>query len=140
MTDVTDIRKGQFDKLPGVTYKFRWHDYDAGEDYTYYITINHIIIEDVYLPYELFINTKNTRHYAWMIALTRMISGDFRQQRALDAARELQEIFDPRGSQTVGKEEIKSLPAAIGIVIERHLAYLAEQSEILTTNIKEQKS
>jgi ribonucleoside-diphosphate reductase alpha chain len=63
--------------LSGATYKLRWPD----SDHALYITINDIETEGGdpgqpvrKRPFEIFINTRNLEHYAWTVALTRMIS------------------------------------------------------------------
>ncbi len=61
--------------LAGYTYKLRW----AGSDHAIYVTINDIEREGRRRPFEVFINTKNLEHYAWTVALTRMISAVFRR-------------------------------------------------------------
>ena len=73
-------------------------------------------------PFEVFINSKNMEHYAWTVALTRMISAVFR--RGGDVAfvvEELKAVFDPRGGQWLSGRYVPSLLAAIGDVIERHM-------------------
>ena len=104
--------------LPGATYKVRWPD----SDHAMYITINDIIENNRRRPFEVFINSKNMEHYAWTVALTRMISAVFR--RGGDIAfvvEELKAVFDPRGGQWMGGKYVPSLLAAIGEVIERHM-------------------
>ena len=59
--------------LQGSTYKIRWPEHD----HAIYITINDIIRDGRRQPFEIFINSKNTEHYAWTVALTRMISAVF---------------------------------------------------------------
>ena len=61
--------------LQGSTYKIRWPEHD----HAIYITINDIIRDGRRQPFEIFINSKNTEHYAWTVALTRMISAVFRR-------------------------------------------------------------
>ncbi len=61
--------------LAGYTYKLRWPD----SEHATYITINDIILNDRRRPFEIFINSKNLEHYAWTVALTRMISAVFRR-------------------------------------------------------------
>ena len=61
-------------------------------------------------------------HYAWTVALTRMISAVFR--RGGDVAfvvEELKAVFDPRGGQWMEGRYVPSLLAAIGGIIERHM-------------------
>jgi ribonucleoside-diphosphate reductase alpha chain len=70
----------------------------------------------------VFINSKNLEHYAWTVALTRMISAIFR--RGGDVAfvvEELKAVFDPQGGQWMGGRYVPSLLAAIGQVIESHM-------------------
>ncbi len=104
--------------LPGSTYKVRWPD----SDHAMYITLNDIIQDGRRRPFEVFINSKNMEHFAWTVALTRMISAVFR--RGGDVAfvvEELKAVFDPRGGQWMGGRYVPSLLAAIGEVIERHM-------------------
>ena len=41
--------------------------------------INDIVQDGRRRPFEVFVNSKNTEHYAWTVALTRMISAVFRR-------------------------------------------------------------
>jgi len=73
-------------------------------------------------PFEIFINSKNMEHYAWTVALTRMISAVFRRGGDVSfVVEELKAVFDPRGGQWMEGRYVPSLLAAIGGVIERHL-------------------
>ncbi len=73
-------------------------------------------------PFEVFINSKNMEHYAWTVALTRMISAVFRRGGDVSfVVDELKAVFDPRGGQWMGGRYVPSLLAAIGEVIERHM-------------------
>ncbi|MGK9231508.1 ribonucleoside reductase [Inquilinus limosus] len=104
--------------LPGETYKLRWPD----SDHAIYVTLNDTMIDGQRRPFEIFINSKNMEHYAWTVALTRMISAVFR--RGGDVAfvvEELKAVFDPRGGQWMGGRYVPSLLAAIGETIERHM-------------------
>src|SRR5438105_424159 len=104
--------------LPGQTYKVRWPD----SEHALYITLNDIIQDGRRRPFEIFINSKNMEHYAWTVALTRMISAVFR--RGGDVAfvvEEMKAVFDPRGGAWMEGKYVPSLLAAIGDVIERHL-------------------
>jgi ribonucleoside-diphosphate reductase alpha chain len=66
-------------------------------------------------PFEIFINSKNMEHYAWTVALTRMISAVFRRGGDVSfVVEELKAVFDPRGGQWMGGRYIPSLLAAIG--------------------------
>ena len=112
--------------LAGFTYKIKW----PGSDHAMYITINDIELDGHAggvpstrrRPFEVFINSKNLEHYAWTVALTRMISAIFR--RGGDVAfvvEELKAVFDPQGGQWMGGRYVPSLLAAIGQVIETHM-------------------
>jgi ribonucleoside-diphosphate reductase alpha chain len=104
--------------LQGATYKLRW----PGSDHSLYITINDIEREGRLRPFEVFINTKNLEHYAWTVALTRMISAIFRRGGDVTfVVEELKAIFDPQGGQWMGGRYVPSLIAAIGEVIEGHM-------------------
>ena len=73
-------------------------------------------------PFEIFINSKNTEHYAWTVALMRMISAVFRRGGDVSfVVDELKAVFDPRGGQWMQGRYVPSLLAAIGDVIERHM-------------------
>ncbi len=73
-------------------------------------------------PFEIFINSKNMEHYAWTLALTRMISAVFRRGGDVSfVVEELKAVFDPRGGAWLGRRYVPSLLAAIGEVIERHM-------------------
>jgi ribonucleoside-diphosphate reductase alpha chain len=104
--------------LIGQTYKIKWADLD----HAFYITINDIEKEGRRRPFEIFINSKNMEHYAWTVALTRMISAVFRRGGDVSfVVDELKAVFDPRGGQWMNARYVPSLLAAIGEVIERHL-------------------
>ena len=104
--------------LQGSTYKIRWPEHD----HAIYITINDIVRDGRRQPFEIFINSKNTEHYAWTVALTRMISAVFRRGGDVSfIVEELKAVFDPRGGQWVGGHYVPSILAAIGGVIEQHL-------------------
>ena len=104
--------------LHGSTYKIRWPEHE----HAIYITINDIVRDGRRQPFEIFINSKNTEHYAWTVALTRMISAVFRRGGDVSfVVDELKAVFDPRGGQWVGGHYVPSMLAEIGSVIERHL-------------------
>jgi ribonucleoside-diphosphate reductase alpha chain len=105
-------------ELPGRTYKIKW----PGSDHAIYITINDLMQDGRRRPFEIFINSKNMEHYAWTVALTRMISAVFRRGGDVSfVVEELKAVFDPRGGQWMEGRYVPSLLAAIGGVIERHL-------------------
>ena len=104
--------------LEGQTYKVKW----PGSEHAIYITINDIIIAGHRRPFEVFINSKNMEHFAWTVALTRMISAVFRRGGDISfVVEELKAVFDPRGGAWMEGRYIPSILAAIGGVIERHL-------------------
>ena len=105
-------------ELEGHTYKLKWPD----SNHAIYITINDIVIAGHRRPFEIFINSKNMEHYAWTVALTRMISAVFRRGGDVSfVVEELKAVFDPRGGAWMGGKYVPSILAAIGGVIERHL-------------------
>jgi len=120
------------EELPGQTYKIRW----PHSEHAIYVTINDIVEESVddagepvrlRRPFEIFINSKNMDHYAWTLALTRMISAVFRRGGNVRfVAEELGAVFDPQGGAFVNGRYAPSLLAVIGGVIERHLNALAD--------------
>ncbi|WP_421906462.1 adenosylcobalamin-dependent ribonucleoside-diphosphate reductase [Mameliella sp.] len=104
--------------LEGATYKLKWPD----SEHAIYLTINDIIVGGRRRPFEVFINSKNMEHFAWTVALTRMISAVFRRGGDVSfVVEELKAVFDPRGGAWVQGKYIPSILAAIGGVIERHM-------------------
>ena len=104
--------------LEGATYKLKWPD----SEHAIYITINDIVQGGHRRPFEVFINSKNMEHFAWTVALTRMISAVFRRGGDISfVVEELKAVFDPRGGAWMEGRYIPSILAAIGGVIERHL-------------------
>jgi len=106
------------EELPGQTYKLNWPE----TDHAMYITINDIVQDGRRRPFEVFVNSKDTEHYAWTVALTRMISAVFRRGGDVSfVVDELKAVFDPRGGHWMQGRYVPSLLAAIGDVIERHM-------------------
>ena len=104
--------------LEGATYKLKWPD----SEHAIYLTVNDTIINGHRRPFEVFINSKNMEHYAWTLALTRMISAVFRRGGDVSfVVEELKAVFDPRGGAWMEGKYIPSILAAIGGVIERHM-------------------
>jgi len=109
--------------LTGSTYKIKWPD----SPHAVYVTLNDVEGPDGPRPFEIFVNSKNMEHYAWTLGLTRMISAVFRRGGDVSfVAEELQAVFDPRGGGWLNGRYVPSLLAAIGGVIQRHLARDAE--------------
>jgi ribonucleoside-diphosphate reductase alpha chain len=105
-------------ELAGQTYKIKWPE----SDHAIYITLNDVVQDGRRRPFEIFINSKNMEHYAWTVALTRMISAVFRRGGDVSfVVEELKAVFDPRGGQWMGGRYVPSLLAAIGEIIERHM-------------------
>ncbi|MEM9428661.1 MAG: adenosylcobalamin-dependent ribonucleoside-diphosphate reductase [Pseudomonadota bacterium] len=104
--------------LDGATYKIKWPE----SSHAIYITINDIMLGDQRRPFEVFINSKNMEHFAWTVALTRMISAVFRRGGDVSfVVEELKAVFDPRGGAWMSGKYVPSMLAAIGGVIERHM-------------------
>jgi ribonucleoside-diphosphate reductase alpha chain len=104
--------------LGGYTYKLKWPE----SDHAIYVTINDIERDGRRRPFEIFINTRNLEHYAWTVALTRMISAVFRRGGDVSfVADELKAVFDPQGGRWISGHYVPSLLAAIGEVIESHM-------------------
>ena len=104
--------------LEGNTYKIKWPD----SEHALYITVNDVVIGGHRRPFEVFINSKNMEHFAWTVALTRMISAVFRRGGDVSfVVEELKAVFDPRGGAWMKGKYIPSILAAIGGVIEQHM-------------------
>ncbi|WP_299550339.1 adenosylcobalamin-dependent ribonucleoside-diphosphate reductase [uncultured Tateyamaria sp.] len=104
--------------LEGNTYKVKW----PNSEHALYITINDLVIGGHRRPFEVFINSKNMEHFAWTVALTRMISAVFRRGGDVSfVVEELKAVFDPRGGAWMQGKYIPSILAAIGGVIEQHM-------------------
>ncbi|MEM7724735.1 MAG: adenosylcobalamin-dependent ribonucleoside-diphosphate reductase, partial [Pseudomonadota bacterium] len=104
--------------LEGHTYKLKWPD----SEHALYITINDIVLNGHRRPFEVFINSKNMEHFAWTVALTRMISAVFRRGGDVSfVVEELKAVFDPRGGAWIGGKYVPSILAAIGGVLEQHM-------------------
>ncbi|NIY71228.1 adenosylcobalamin-dependent ribonucleoside-diphosphate reductase [Marivivens donghaensis] len=104
--------------LEGNTYKVKWPD----SEHAIYITVNDVVIAGHRRPFEVFINSKNMEHFAWTVALTRMISAVFRRGGDVSfVVEELKAVFDPRGGAWMKGKYVPSILAAIGGVLEQHM-------------------
>ncbi|MBF0623108.1 MAG: TSCPD domain-containing protein [Magnetococcales bacterium] len=110
--------------LEGVTYKVK----TPLSEHALYITLNDILVnagtdQERRQPFEIFINSKNMENFAWIVALTRVISAVFRSGGdASFLVEELRGVFDPRGGYfKPGGKYMPSLVAEIGECIENHL-------------------
>ena len=114
--------------LIGSTYKIK----PPVSDHALYITINDILLnqgtdEEVRRPFEIFVNSKNMEFYAWVVALTRVISAVFRKGGDCTfLVEELKAVFDPKGGYYQRGTGIfmPSVVADIGHTIETHLKTL----------------
>ncbi|PVA09390.1 adenosylcobalamin-dependent ribonucleoside-diphosphate reductase [Pelagivirga sediminicola] len=105
-------------ELEGMTYKLKWPD----SSHAIYITVNDVFLGGRRRPFEVFINSKNMEHFAWTVALTRMISAVFRRGGDVSfVVEELKAVFDPRGGAWMGGKYVPSILAAIGGILEQHM-------------------
>jgi ribonucleoside-diphosphate reductase alpha chain len=105
-------------ELEGATYKLKWPD----SNHAIYITVNDVIVGGHRRPFEVFINSKNMEHFAWTVALTRMISAVFRRGGDVSfVVEELKAVFDPRGGAWMQGKYVPSILAAIGGILEQHM-------------------
>ncbi len=105
-------------ELEGATYKLKWPD----SNHAIYITVNDIVMGGHRRPFEVFINSKNMEHFAWTVALTRMISAVFRRGGDVSfVVEELKAVFDPRGGAWMQGKYVPSILAAIGGILEQHM-------------------
>ena len=116
--------------LEGMTYKVK-----AGTSHAMYISMSYHIIDDKKIPYEVFMNSKNMDHFAWTVALTRMISAIFRRGGDVSfVVEELKAVFDPRGGSWIKGKYVPSDAAAIGGVIEQFMKdidYIPNDTKII---------
>ena len=107
--------------LDGSTYKLK----PPESDHAVYVTINHAVMNGKPRLMEIFVNSKNMEHFAWVVALTRVISAIFRHEsRPIFLVEELRSIFDPRGGYWVGGRYFPSLVAEIGECLQQHMERL----------------
>jgi ribonucleoside-diphosphate reductase alpha chain len=100
--------------MHGRTHKIKWGAHAV------YVTINN---NPDGTPHEIFINSKNVDHYAWSVAMTRMITAIWRRGGDTSfVTEELKGIADPRGGAWMGGRYIPSIQAALGYVIDAHIA------------------
>ncbi len=115
-------------KLGGATYKVKWPD----SEHALYVTINDVEEAGGARPFEIFLNSKNMEHYAWSLALTRMMSAVFRRGGDVRfVAEELKAVFDPRGGAWIGGRYVPSVLAAIGDIVQQHLDATAVATEFI---------
>lgn len=117
--------------LEGATYKIK----TGGSEHAMYVSMTYVIENDRKIPYEVFLNSKNMEHFAWTVALTRMISAIFRRGGDVSfVVEELKAVFDPRGGSWIKGKYVPSYAAAIGGVIEqfmKEINYIPGEVEIV---------
>jgi ribonucleoside-diphosphate reductase alpha chain len=107
--------------LDGSTYKLK----PPESNHAVYVTINHAVMNGKPRLMEIFVNSKNMEHFAWVVALTRVISAIFRNEsRPIFLVEELRSVFDPRGGYWVGGRYVPSLVAEIGDCLQQHMERL----------------
>ena len=125
-------------ELEGATYKLKWPD----SEHAIYITVNDLVVGGHRRPFEVFINSKNMEHFAWTVALTRMVSAVFRRGGDVSfVVEELKAVFDPRGGAWIKGKYVPSILAAIGGVIEKHMistGFLAGEGQGLKEDPQQQ--
>jgi ribonucleoside-diphosphate reductase alpha chain len=105
------------ERLSGTTYKLKTPLSEAA----LYVTINDCDGR----PFEIFINCRDTKHFQWVIALTRVMSAVFRHGGdASFLIEELTSIADPHAGYFKGGKYVPSLVAELGEILERHLTGL----------------
>ena len=101
-------------ELSGKTYKVK----TPQSDHALYITIN----DENGAPFEIFLNSKDMKHYQWIVALTRVMSAVFRKGGDCTfLVDELKNTHDPSGGFFSRGRYVPSLVAEIGYVLEEHL-------------------
>ena len=108
--------------LHGVTYKVK----TPLSEHALYVTINDIEENGRKRPFEIFINSKNTESFQWIVALTRLMSAVFRNSTDVSfMVEELESVFDPNGGMMVkGRGYVPSLVSEIGYCVKNHLVAL----------------
>ncbi len=107
------------ESLDGSTYKIK----TPLSEHALYITINDMEVAGRQRPFEIFVNSKNMENFAWIVALTRVMSAMFRREEdPTFLVEELRSIFDPRGGYLQpGGKWMPSLVAEIGECLEKHM-------------------
>ena len=127
--------------LLGSTYKIKSPQFE----HAMYITINDVVlnvdtVNEVRLPYEIFINSKNMEHFQWIVALTRVTSAVFRKGGDVTfLVDEMKATFDPKGGYfKKGGIYMPSLVAEIGHIIEKHLTAIGViKVEVMADHVKQ---
>ncbi|SMN11257.1 Ribonucleotide reductase of class II (coenzyme B12-dependent), alpha subunit [uncultured Candidatus Thioglobus sp.] len=127
--------------LLGSTYKIK----TPLSEHALYVTVNDIVLNpgseyELRRPFEIFINSKNMKHFQWIVALTRIISAVFRKGGDIAfLVEELRSVFDPSGGYfKKGGKFMPSLVAEIGDVLASHLRMIGMLKDDAALN-KQQK-
>ncbi len=113
--------------LRGTTWKLKTPD-DVSS-HAMYITINDVVLNEgtaneLRRPFEIFINSKDMRHFQWIVALTRIMSAVFRKGGDVTfMVEELRSVFDPKGGywSRRSRQYQDSIVAEIGDILAMHL-------------------
>ena len=113
--------------LRGTTWKLKTPD-DVSR-HAMYITINDVVLNEgttneLRRPFEIFINSKDMRHFQWIVALTRIMSAVFRKGGDVTfMVEELRSVFDPKGGywSRRSSQYQGSIVAEIGDILAMHL-------------------
>jgi len=126
---VKPVLKVREEKLQGYTYKIK-----PPGSASAYITINDDVDGN---PFEIFINSKDTTHFQWTTAITRVISAVMRKEDKEDIkflVDELKSVVDPNGGYWSKGKYIKSIVSEIGITLEEHLRDTEKKEVIYPPN------
>jgi hypothetical protein len=107
------------ESLHGTTYKLSPVNWSS----SLYVTINdYVDIDGKAKPFELFVSTKQSEHYQWMIALSLIVTALFRRRTDMSLIlEELESVVDPNDVYFVkDKGMVKSVVAHIGLVLREH--------------------
>ena len=129
------VRLVRPETLSGVTYKIKPPTLN---DESIYITINDAKMDDQFRPVEIMINSRHIHSFAWISAMTRMLSAQLQQPGPFPefVIEELLDTMDPEGgyftkdhlAYTSAKsrrpEWCPSIPAHIGLVLREHCQHL----------------
>ncbi|MBF0148365.1 MAG: hypothetical protein HQL85_19600 [Magnetococcales bacterium] len=110
------------DILDGATFQLK----PSGSEHAFYVTINHTTVEGTPRLMEIFVNSKSMENFAWIVALTRVMSAIFRQDpNPAFLVEELKSVFDPRGGYwKKGGVFMPSLVAEIGDCLQARMTDL----------------
>lgn len=124
------------DVLRGKTYKIKPNEHAA------YVTINDALFyegtqREQYAPYEIFINTKDTRNAHHYAAITRLVSAVFRRGGDVRfLVQELDSIYDPSGGYWSDGVYMHSVYQEVGKLIHGHMKALLTENENRQKNLR----